>query len=211
MIGSTGAATEINRLFPGGQPAAPGAPAAAPTARSVPDQSPAVEVSISPAGRNVGNLVADWGPLIIDPAVHMARAETALREVMAGLGIPASTGVEIRSNGDGSFRVEADHPKAAELEAMINSGDARELRNGLIGAHTGTVVQRIASATVMAAEGAERNPGQAERYNAWVQSVASEAATMGFDFLFDGDRLTGSLVSAGNRLASAAAGLALPS
>ena len=213
MIGALTAALTgtAHRVLPIGQPAPVRASIAAPQAKSGLDRSPAVEVSISPEGKKISKMLASLPPLRIDPASHIKEAEVQLKTLMSELGIPSSTKVKIHSNGDGTFKVEADHPKAGELQAMINSGEARALRNALIGAHNGAVVQRIAKAMVMAMRGTEQNPSKSEQYSAWVEGIASRASAMNFEFRYNGETLSGSLLKAGNVSIGITEGLHLPS
>ena len=209
MIGALGTALSAtaNRVFPGGQPA----PRGAPPAKTGLDNSPAFEVSVSRQGENAAGLLASLPPSGIDPALHIKRAETHLRQLMAALGIPASTTVKIHATAGGSFRLTADHPKAAELETMINNGAARELRNSLIGAHSGAVLQRTSKAMSMAMKGAEQNPGKGEQYYAWVKGIVDEALSMGFAFSYTGEGMTGTLLKPGDVPIGTTEGLDPPS
>lgn len=209
MIGALSAvfSASPNRVLPGGQPAPQGAQAAKPQ----PVNSPAVEVSISPQGKKAAGLLASLPPMSIDPARHIERAESQLKQIMAELGIPASTSVKIHSKGDGSFRLTADHPKAAELETMINNGAARELRNSLIGAHNGAVLQRTSRAMSMAMKGLAQNPAMGDRYYAWVKGIVDEAMAMGFAFSYSDKGMSGTLLKPGNVPIGTTEGLDLPS
>ena len=200
MIGSLGTVLSdaANRIFSTPQAGIRTVSAPEP-AKAHPAISPAVEVSISPEGQKAAGLLASLPPLSLDPALHIKEAQSHLKQIMSELGIPASTDLKIHSTGDGSFRVEADHPKAAELETMINDGTAKDLRNSLVGAHNGTVVQRIAKAMATAMKGTEQNPGKSEQYSAWVQGIASEAMSMRFEFSYSGDKMTGTLLKQGSK------------
>jgi len=200
MIGSLGTVLSdaANRVFSTPQAGVRAVSAPEP-AKAHSANSPAVEVSISREGRKAAGLLASLPPLSLDPALHIKEAQSHLKQIMSELGIPASTDLKIHSKGDGTFRVEADHPKAAELESMINDGTAMDLRNSLIGAHNGTVMQRIAKAMATAMKGTEQSPGKSEQYSSWVQGIANEAMSMQFEFSYSGDKMTGTLLKQGSK------------
>lgn len=163
--------------------------------RDAENRSPAVTVELSETAQKGVGLLSQLPKLTLDPAVHMANAETELKALMQKYGIPEGEQVNITSSGDGTFEVEGDHPLLSEVEREINEGTARELRNALIGAHTGSVISRIGAATEMAMKGADANPSMMETYYDWVLSVAGEAKNMGFSYSLDNGELTGSLVT----------------
>lgn len=159
------------------------------------NRSEAVTVELSETAQKGVGLLSQLPKLTLDPAVHMANAETELKALMQKYGIPESETVNITTSGDGSFEVDGDHPLLSEIEKEINDGTARELRNALVGAHTGSIISRIGAATEMAMKGADQNPSMMETYYDWVLSVASDAKNMGFSYSLDRGELTGSLVT----------------
>jgi hypothetical protein len=90
---------------------------------------------------------------------------------------------------------------------MINNGTARELRDWLIGAHNGAVLQRTSKAMSMAMRGVAQNPAKGERYYAWVKGIVDEAMAMGFAFSYSGEGMSGTLLKPGNLPIGATEGL----
>ncbi|MCG8491001.1 MAG: hypothetical protein MI743_05250 [Sneathiellales bacterium] len=170
----------------------------------------AVIVELSEAAQKGVGLLSQLPNITLDPAVHMANAETELKALMQKYGIPEGETVNITSSGDGTFVVEGDHPLLSEVEREINEGTARELRNSLIGAHTGSVISRIGAATEMAMKGADANPSMMETYYDWVLSVANEAKGMSFSYSLQNGELSGSLVTKQGTAIAHNEGLELP-
>jgi len=186
------------------------------------------KVSISPAaeraarfGQVVSEAAKEVGPassaqvqgkavplLIIDFDALMAQAETRLGELMADLAIDSGTDIAITSHNNGTFSVESDHPKAAELEAAIN--EDQEMRNALIGAHNVAAFTRIATATAQAIAAADANPAMTETYYSWIQGVANEAKTMDFRFTLANGDLSSSFVGPSGQSFAMLEGLRLP-
>lgn len=167
--------------------------------------------SISQAGKTTQLALADLPPLILDPKVHMQNAETRLKEIMSEMGIPASTDIDISVSSAGYISVKGDNEQLARLEEMLNSGEEKDLRNSLIGAHTGNIIQRIAAASSMAAEGAEAQPTMADHYFNWVLNIADEAKASSFKVSFTDGKLSGNLLGANGEAMLAVEDFKLPS
>ncbi len=176
-------------------------------------QEPKDTVEISETGKSVSKLLDEISNFSLDPAYHLANAETQLKEVLARFGIPATEDVSIQSTGDGRYTVSGDHPLLGEVEKLINSGDpsVMDLRNSLAGAHTGATLQRIVAAMEMAMAGSEANPGKAELYGNWILTVANGAKNMDYAMTFKNGELSGSLVDGEGKRIAARDGLTLPS
>ncbi|MFT6556451.1 hypothetical protein [Sneathiella sp.] len=163
---------------------------------------PSDQVTLSEPAQKAQKLLSEFPPLILDPDVHLKNAEGALKDLLAKYNIPPNTKVSISSDSKGQFTVSGDHPLLAEVETEINEGTAKELRNSLVGAHNGSIIQRIGAAAEMAMRGADQNPGMTDTYYDWVRSVASEAKGFGYSVEFDEGVITGSLInSLGERIA----------
>lgn len=166
-------------------------------------ESEPVIVELSNQARETQKLLSDLPPLIFDPAVQMQNAENRLKELMRELAIPEGSKVEITSRPDGTFSVEGDHPLLSKIEQSLNDGNERELRNSLIGAHTGTMLQRIGSAIEQAMLGVDANPEKIDSYYGWVRAIANEAKAMDFAFSLESGSLEGSLINnQGQRIAA---------
>lgn len=173
------------------------------------EETPAVEISISPAAQKAHKFLKSLPELVLDPAVHMRNAAARLKQVMSDLGIPSNTEVKITSNNDGTFKVEADHVKAKELESMLNDGSERELRNALIGAHAGSVIQRIGKAVEIAMRAADANPDKTDEYYSWVRTVANQAKGLKFDFSYSEGEISGNFLKADGTAMAVTEGLKL--
>jgi len=136
----------------------------------------AVEIRLSAQAQNAVQNTPP--PPSANAALPLGLAEVQLREVMAQLGIPSSAVVRIRAAADGGFSVDSDAARAAELEAMLNNGTARELRNALSraqrAASPAAPTARPSRATGAAAYGAPGGPPVAD-----------------VQFTFDGSQLSG--------------------
>ncbi len=170
-------------------------------------------VEISETGKSVSRLLNEVSNFSLDPAFHLANAETQLKEIMARFGIPETEDVSIKSTGDGRYTVSGDHPLLGEVENLVNSDDpsVRDLRNSLAGAHTGATLQRIAAAAEMAMKGADANPAKTEQYYNWILTVANGAKNMDYDITLQNGELSGSLIDGEGKRIAAASGLTLPS
>ncbi|MBU1176281.1 MAG: hypothetical protein KKH72_12825 [Alphaproteobacteria bacterium] len=151
------------------------------------EEDDGVTVDLSPAGKLLTNLP----PLILDPAVHMRNAETRLTELMSELGIPPGTEINIDLSSAGQFTVEGDHDKLAELEQKLNDGSEMDLRNSLIGAHSGSMIQRIATAARETQLLVEANPKTAKLLWNQLLATADRIKSQSMDFAFSGGALTG--------------------
>ncbi len=174
------------------------------------NETPAVEVELSEKAQKTKTLLENIPRLSLDPAVHIANAEKQFKDLMNRMGIPADTEFEIEANRDGSFTVTGDNPRLKEIEEKINDGSERELRNSLVGAHTGSIIQRIGAAVEKAMTAADANPGMTDTYYDWVLSVANGAKSMGFSMTYADGSLSGSLVNGKGEAVAAAEGLTLP-
>ena len=147
----------------------------------------AIEVSLSPGGE----LLASLPSLTFDPKVHMANAETRLKELMSELGIPPNTDVDIHMSNSGQFTVEGDHKKLAELEKMLNDGSELELRNSLTAAHNASTIQRIAAASQRTQQQVQANPGNTEALWNQMLAEADRIKNQSADFRFSSGTLSG--------------------
>jgi hypothetical protein len=138
----------------------------------------AVEIRLSAQAQNAVQNTPPSPPPAASSALPLGLAEVQLREVMAQLGIPSSAVVRIRAAADGGFSVDSDAARAAELEAMLNNGTARELRNALSRAQRdaspSNAAPRPSRATGAAAYGAPGGPPVSD-----------------VEFTFDGSQLSG--------------------
>lgn len=160
------------------------------------DNTAAENVNISQAGKTAQIALADLPPLILDPKVHMQNAEIRLKEIMTEMGIPASTDIDINVSNSGHISVKGNNEQLAKLEEMLNSGEEMDLRNSLIGTHTGNIIQRIGAAASMAAEGAEAQPSMADHYFNWVLDIANQAKASSFAVSLTDGKLSGNLLGA---------------
>ena len=162
------------------------------------EQTPAVQITLSPEAVQAARRIAPPASVSPppDPVLQLRQAEGQLRQVLAELGIPASTSVKIRAAAvDGDFAVESEDVKAAELEARLNDGTALELRNALARAQQASqrnaqldqegFAQRLARAT-----GAP-NAGLDNNYYPWAHSPGRTLAALDFLFTFDQSKLSG--------------------
>ena len=147
----------------------------------------ATEVDLSPGGK----LLASLPPLILDPKVHMANAQKRLAEVMQQLGIPSDTKIDIKLSSSGQFTVTGDNEKLSELQDMLNDGTERELRNSLIGAHTGSIIQSIAAASQKTQQKVEANPQSAEMLWNQMLAEADRIKSRSMSFSWSGGALSG--------------------
>jgi hypothetical protein len=174
------------------------------------ERAAAVMVSLSPAAEGAKKLLSDLPPFIVDPAYHMEKAQDRLKELMTKYGIPEGTKLNISSDNAGNFKIEGDHPMISVIEEKVNDGSERDLRNSLVGAHTGMTMVRIGTAVEMAMQGADKTPQLAELYYDWVRNVASSATNSKAEFTFDQGKLHGSLVGSRGALPSDNSDLVLP-
>ncbi len=154
----------------------------------------ATEVSLSPGGKLLSSLPTSF----MDPKYHMANAEKRLNELMAEMGIPPGTDIDMHVSNSGRITVSGDSEKLAELEKMLNDGSEMDLRNSLIGAHSASIMHECAMAAQQTSRRAEANPQAAETI--WTQLIA-QAERIGrqsADFSFSGGKLSGSLSGGGS-------------
>ncbi|OUR78459.1 hypothetical protein A9Q83_07450 [Alphaproteobacteria bacterium 46_93_T64] len=171
----------------------------------------AVLVTLSPAAEGAKKLLSEFPRLSLDPAVHMQKAEVALKDLMARLGIPENTDVQIEVQPDGKINVEGDHPLISQIEESLNGEEAdQELRSALIFAHNGSIISHIGKAVEMAMRGADERSGMMESYHNWVRNVANEAKGSSFAVNFSNGELTGSLVGRNGQAFNPGEGLTLP-
>ncbi|MEP3248453.1 MAG: hypothetical protein ABJN40_22355 [Sneathiella sp.] len=172
----------------------------------------AVTVEVSEAGKQMSSLLENIPNFSLDPAFHLKNAESQLKDLMSKFGISAETEVSIKSKGDGTYTVSGDHPLMGEVEKMINSDDpaVRDLRNSLAGAHTGSVLQRIAAAQEVAVNAADANPAKADMYYSWLVNTAKSASNMGFSMSMSNGEMTGTLIDREGNAVAANEGLTLP-
>ena len=170
---------------------------------------PQDKVEISPAGKVMTESLEGLAPLTLDPAVHFANADKELKKLMDRYGVPAGTEVDITSDSRGNFKVEGDHPMLKQIEEDLNSGEAGDLRNSLIGGQTGLILQRIGMAMEMAMNAADKNPSKTEQYYDWVLNVASEAKGGSLSYTYQNGESTADLVAKNNRIITADTGLKL--
>jgi|GEM_PF-2496705 len=180
-------------------------------ARKTDPYGDAVQVEVSEGAKTVKEALESLGPISLDPAIHLQKAETRLKELMAELGMPENSEIKITTNSDGSLVVEGDHALTAVIEERLNDGTERELSNALISAHTGTVIQRIAAAVEMASAAAEKDPQNADTYYNWVRDTVNPSATsMGFEVNFTNGTISGSLLNSQGQKVAVNDGLTLP-
>ena len=148
-------------------------------------QSDKIDISVPAAS------LATLPEFSLDPSVHMARAETQLNELMTKLGIPPTTEVNIHMSNSGQFTVEGDHKKLAELEKMLNDGSELELRNSLVGAHTSSIIQRIAAASQATQKQVAANPQSTEMLWNQMLAEADRIKNQSADFRFSSGSLSG--------------------
>ncbi|MEH6495650.1 MAG: hypothetical protein V7740_07915, partial [Pseudomonas marincola] len=136
----------------------------------------AVSVALSPAAEGVQKLGSDFTRLTLDPAYHLQQAEVGLKDLIARLGIPENTDIQIEVQENGDISVDGDHPLMAQLAESLN-GDAADpfLRSAFILARNGSIMSHIGAAADLAANGASESPGKADHYYDWVRSVAANA------------------------------------
>ena len=163
--------------------------------------SVATNVNISQAAKTTQIALANLPPLTLDPKIHMQNAETRLKEVMAEMSISASTNIDINVSSAGHINVKGHHEQLARLEEMLNS---------LIGAHTGSVIQRIGAAATMATDEAKAQPSMAKHYFNWVLDIANQAKASSFTTSFADGKLSGNLLGADGEKMLAAQDFKLP-
>ncbi len=166
-------------------------------------------VEISPAGKAVTESLKGLAPLTLDPAVHFANADKELKALMDRYGIPEGSEIEITSDDRGNFKVTGEHPMLKQIEEDLNSGDAGDLRNSLIGGQTGLILQRIGMAVEMAMNAADKNPAKTEQYYDWVLNVANEAKGGSLSYNYLNGESSADLVGKNNRILTADTGLKL--
>ena len=148
----------------------------------------AVKVDLSPGGLLISDL-----EIILDPKVHMANAEKRLNELMAEMGIPPGTDVDIHLSNSGQFTVRGDNEKLAELQDRLNDGSEMELRNSLVGAQSSTIIQRIAAASQRTQSQVQASPQNTEALWNQMLAEADRIKALDVDFAFSGGTLAGSL------------------
>lgn len=183
-------------------------------AESTPKTDPygdAVLVDLSEEAKTVRKSLSDISSITLDPAVHLDRAEARLKELMAELGIPETSEVNITVNSDGSFEVEGEHALTTVIEERLNEGSERELSNAIKGAHNGSVIQRIGAAVEIASNAAANDPMNADTYYNWVRNTVNPSATsMGYEVTFANGTLSGSLVNSEGQKVAVGDSLTLP-
>ncbi|MBO6826620.1 MAG: hypothetical protein JJ879_10495 [Sneathiella sp.] len=167
------------------------------------------EVTLSPGAKILQKTLADLPPLILDPETNFQKAEQELGKLLDRYGIGAGTPVDVKLNDRGEFQVEGDHPLLGLIEDDLNSGRAGDLRNALIGGHTGLVLQRIGMAVEMAMNAADKNPSGTEGYYNWVKTVADEAKVSSLSFSYAKGGIDYQLVNRQNQIITADTGLSL--
>ena len=171
----------------------------------------AVTVTLSPAAESAQKLGSVIPRFTIDPEFHMQRAEVALKDLMARLGIPESTEIQIEVQADGDISATGDHPLVSQIEETLNGEGADQyLRSALIFARNGSIMMRIGEASELASNGADKRPDMTEYYFDWVKSVASHAQNSSYSANFSNDRLTGFLVNHTGNTQEALSELSLP-
>ena len=156
------------------------------------------EVSLSPGGK----LLSEVGGITLDQGVLMSRADAAMKLVLEEMGIPEGTPFEIEVNPYGRFSVEGDHEKTKELEDALNNPQSLQspigqLANNMKGAANAATIQRIAKASQMAGEAAEKNPSRADYFFDWMLGAAKDAQNLSYRASFGGgEPASGSLMSA---------------
>lgn len=175
-------------------------------------ETEAVKVSVSDHAKKAYETSKSLPDLVIElnPEVHKKNAAARLQVVMAELGIPADTQIDIKTSNSGKITVTADHPKAEELEKMLNDGTEMELRNSLIGAHTSAIIQRIGKAMEMAKNAADADPSRLNEFYQWVLSVADHAKGLSGNYTYNQGEVTGGLVRANGTALAIDEGLNLP-
>jgi len=148
----------------------------------------AVKVDLSPGGLLISDL-----EIILDPKVHMANAQTRLKELMSEMGIPPGTEIDIHLSKSGQFTIEGDNEKLAELQDRLNDGSEMELRNSLVGAQSCTIIQRIAAASQRTQRQVEVNPQNTEALWNAMLAEADRIKALDVDFTFSGGALAGTL------------------
>ena len=148
----------------------------------------AVKVDLSPGGLLLSDL-----PIILDPKVHMANAQTRLKELMSEMGIPPNTKIDIHLSNSGQFTIEGDNEKLAELQDRLNDGSEMELRNSLVGAQSSTIIQQIAAASQRTQHQVEANPQNTEALWNAMLADAERIKALDVDFAFSGGTLAGTL------------------
>ncbi len=185
--------------------------AVAPSRSDAPEKdTDAVVVELSDNAKKAKKLLGDLPPLILNQTANLEKAETHLKELMKALGIPENTKIDIQSDNAGNFAVTGDHPLVTEIEKQINDGTDRELRNALVGAHTGAVLERIGAATEMAMKGADENPRMTDTYYGWILTVAKSAQSMDYSVSLDQGTISGTLVNSSGKAVASYDGLRLP-
>lgn len=184
----------------------------APEKKETPDnRGEAVIVDVSENATKAKKLITELGPITLDPAVHLQKAEIRLKELMNDWGIPETTDMEIHRNKDGTFKISGDHPLLVKIEESLNDGSERELANSFTAAHSGSIITRIGEAVGMAMRGADQNPAMTDTYYNWVKNtVAAEAKSMDYAMTFSNGNLSGSLVNSEGVKIAIGEGLSLP-
>lgn len=171
----------------------------------------AVSVTLSPAAEGVQKLGSDFKRLTLDPAYHLQQAEVGLKDLMARLGIPENTDIQIEVQENGEISVDGDHPLMSQLAESLNGDDADPfLRSSFIFARNGTIMSHIGVAADLAANGASESPGKADHYHDWVRSVAANAQSSSMSVSMSGGALSASLVDRNGTAYDAESGLTLP-
>jgi len=168
------------------------------------------EVQLSTGAEIMRDSIADLPPLILDPEVHFQKAEQALSKLLDRYGIGAGTPVDIELNNRGEFEVKGDHPMLSQVEKDLNTGEAQDLRNALIGGHTGMIIGRIGAAVEMAKNAADKNPAGTESYYNWVKTIATEAKNSHLAFNYSAQGVDYQLMNNRNEIITADTGLSVP-
>mgnify|MGYP000608809971 CR=1 FL=1 len=160
----------------------------------------AVSVNLSPAAEGAQKLDSDFKRLTLDPAYHLQQAEVGLKDLMARLGIPENTDIQIEIKENGEISVDGDHPLMLQLTESLNGDDADPfLRSSFIFARNGTIMSHIGTAADLAANGASENPGKADHYYDWVRSVAANAQSSSMSVFMSGGALSAFLTDLNGR------------
>ena len=162
-----------------------------------PARSTTDEVTLSRGGK----LLSDIAPISLDPVFLLGKADAAMKLVMEEMGIPEGTPFDIEVNPYGRVIVEGDHEKTKELEQALNSPQSLDspigqLVNNLKGAANAATIQRIAKASQMASEAAEKNPAREDFYYDWLLSTARDSQNLNYRASFGDGPATGTLMSA---------------
>lgn len=76
--------------------------------------------------------MVDWDDVsqaLIESQKIMIKTQELLSETLAEMGIEDHSAIRVYSDTDGSLKLIVDHPRQAEIEAMLNSPEQRHLRD----------------------------------------------------------------------------------